>query len=105
LPNKIHAEHIKVVKHVRQTFGEYVDTISYRVLKLKDSLKSLKTIQKMLVGLISFYDKAENVFHEEFDEAFLLKTKKEFDELLKKKLDNLVLNWEAILDENLKEVR
>nr|CAD2155901.1 unnamed protein product [Meloidogyne enterolobii] len=104
LPNKIHAEHIKVVKHVRQTFGEYVDTISYRVLKLKDSLKSLKTIQKMLVGLISFYDKAENVFHEEFDEAFLLKTKKEFDELLKKKLDNLVLNWEAILDENLKEV-
>jgi len=59
----------------------------------------------MLDGIISYYNKAENVFNEDFNDAFLLKTKKEFDELLKKKLDNLVKNWGAILDENLKEVR
>nr|CAD2179439.1 unnamed protein product [Meloidogyne enterolobii] len=51
-----------------------------------------------------FYDKAENVLNEDFNDAFLDKTKKEFDSLLTTKLDNLVLNWEAILDENLKEV-
>lgn len=72
---------------------------------MKESLKKSERAIGMLDGITNFYDKAENVFNEDFNGAFLDKTKKEFDNLLTKKLDNLAINWEAILDENLKEVR
>uniref|UniRef100_A0A915M9C5 Uncharacterized protein n=1 Tax=Meloidogyne javanica TaxID=6303 RepID=A0A915M9C5_MELJA len=100
--NNIRAGHITNVKSLSEAYGEFASDFSH--VHLKESLKKAEVAIKMLDGIINFYDKNENVLNEDFNGAFLDKTKKEFDNLLTKKLDNLAINWEAILDENLKEV-